>query len=132
MSKVGLSQDYSEIITIEAGKRGGKRCSRGLRIPVYDLWKHLALGMTEEEILYDFPDLERLGIGACLAFAADSERRLLIIPPAWDYGSTGTCPRDLITRYVTFTQRLRVSWESVVNPFSTWRSGSTPKPTIAL
>jgi uncharacterized protein (DUF433 family) len=68
--------DYRDIITIEAGKRGGKPCIRGLRITVSDVLDLLAAGMTEDEILADYPDLTRDDIRACLAFAADRERRL--------------------------------------------------------
>lgn len=74
--------DYRHIITIEPGKRGGKPCVRGLRITVYDVLEYLASGMSEEEILTDFPDLARDDIRACLAFAADRERRLVSIPAA--------------------------------------------------
>lgn len=63
--------DYRKIITIEPGKRGGKPCIRGLRITVYDVLEYLASGMTEEEILRDFPDLTSEDIKACLAFATD-------------------------------------------------------------
>lgn len=69
--------NYRERITIEPGKRGGKPCIRGLRITVYDILDYLASGMTEDEILRDFPDLERDDIRASLAFAADRERRLM-------------------------------------------------------
>ena len=69
------------MITIEPGKRGGKPCIRGLRITVYDVLEYLASGMSEDEILQDFPDLTRDDIRACLAFAADRERRLVSIPP---------------------------------------------------
>jgi len=72
--------DYSRIITIDAGKMGGKLCIRGLRITVYDVLDYLASGMTEDEILRDFPDLTREDIRACLAFAADRERKLASIP----------------------------------------------------
>lgn len=72
---------YKEIITIDAGKRGGKPCIRGLRITVYDVLEYLAAGMSEEEILRDFPDLTRDDIRACLEFAADRERKLITIPP---------------------------------------------------
>ncbi len=75
-----MSLDYQSIITIEPGKRGGKPCIRGLRITVYDVLEYLASGMTEGEILADFPDLTQQDIRACLAFAADRERRLLQIP----------------------------------------------------
>jgi uncharacterized protein (DUF433 family) len=69
--------DYTKIISIEAGKRGGKPCIRGLRVTVYDVLEYLASGMSEDEILSDFPDLTRDDIRACLAFAADRERRLM-------------------------------------------------------
>ncbi|MDA0841943.1 MAG: DUF433 domain-containing protein [Planctomycetota bacterium] len=72
--------DYSHIITIEAAKRGGKPCIRGLRITVYDVLEYLASGMSEEEILRDFPDLTKDDIRACLAFAADRERRFVTVP----------------------------------------------------
>ena len=72
---------YADRITIEPGKRGGKPCIRGLRITVYDVLDYLASGMTEQQILQDFPDLEAADIRACLQFAADRERRLVSIPP---------------------------------------------------
>lgn len=68
--------EYRERITIEPGKRGAKPCLRGLRITVYDVLDYLAGGMSEDEILADFPDLEREDIRAALAFGADRERRL--------------------------------------------------------
>jgi uncharacterized protein (DUF433 family) len=71
---------YHDLITIEPGKRGGKPCIRGLRITVYDVLEYLASGMSEDDILRDFPDLTREDIRACLAFAADRERRLVSIP----------------------------------------------------
>ncbi|MGO9833471.1 MAG: DUF433 domain-containing protein [Polyangiaceae bacterium] len=74
--------DYRSIVTIEPGKRGGKPCIRGLRITVYDVLEYLASGMSEAEILADFPDLTSDDIRACLAFAADRERRLLSVPAA--------------------------------------------------
>ena len=72
--------DYSKIITIEPGKRGGKPCIRGLRITVYDVLEYLASGMTHEQILRDFPYLTEDDIRACLAYAADRERRVEILP----------------------------------------------------
>lgn len=74
--------DYRKRITIEPGKRGGKPCIRGLRITVYEVLDYLASGMSEDEILRDFPDLTREDLRACLAFAADRERKLSSIPPA--------------------------------------------------
>ena len=66
---------YTDIITIEPGKRGGKPCIRGLRITVYDVLEYLASGMTHEDILRDFPFLTEQDIRACLEFAADRERK---------------------------------------------------------
>lgn len=73
--------DYSKIITIDPDKRGGKPCIRGLRITVYDVLDYLAGGMSQAEILSDFPELTADDIRACLAFAADRERRLVAPPP---------------------------------------------------
>jgi uncharacterized protein (DUF433 family) len=70
------AMDYRKIITVEPGKRGGKPCIRGLRITVYDILDYLASGMSEDEILQEFPELQRDDIRATLAFAADRERRL--------------------------------------------------------
>ena len=72
--------DYQSRITIEAGKRSGKPCIRGLRITVYDVLEYLASGMTEAQILADFPDLTSEDIRACLAFAADRERKMVSVP----------------------------------------------------
>lgn len=70
--------DYREIITIEPGKRSGKPCIRGMRITVQDVLEYLAGGMTEEEILSDFPELTHEDIRACLTFAANRERQLAV------------------------------------------------------
>lgn len=72
--------DYRKIITIEPGKRSGKPCIRGTRMTVTDVLEYPASGMTQEEILADFPDLTAEDIKACLAFAADRERSLMSIP----------------------------------------------------
>jgi uncharacterized protein (DUF433 family) len=72
--------DYRDVITIEPGKRGGKPTIRGMRITVQDVLEYLAGGMSEEEILADFPELTREDIRACLAFAADRERKLMTVP----------------------------------------------------
>ena len=74
--------DYQHLITIDPAKRGGKPCIRGLRMTVADVLDYLASGMSQEDILRDFPDLTAEDIRACLAFAADRERRLLSIPAA--------------------------------------------------
>lgn len=70
--------DYRKIITVEPGKRGGKPCIRGMRITVYDVLDYLASGMTQEEILKDFPYLTAEDIKACLSYAADRERRSVV------------------------------------------------------
>lgn len=69
--------NYQDIITIEPGKRGGRPCIRGMRIAVTDVLGWLAAGMTHEEILSDYPELKEEDIRACLAYAADRERRLV-------------------------------------------------------
>ena len=61
-------------ITIEPGKRGGKPCIRGMRITVYDVLEYLASGMSFEEILKDFPYIQKDDILACLSFAANREK----------------------------------------------------------
>ena len=71
-----LVMDYRERITIESGKRSGKPCIRGLRIAVSDVLDYLASGMTEAQLVQDFPELTVDDIRACLAFAADRERKL--------------------------------------------------------
>jgi uncharacterized protein (DUF433 family) len=70
--------NYRKLITIEPGKRSGKPCIRGLRVTVYDVLDYLAAGMTHEQILREFPYLTEDDIRACLAYAADRERRLAV------------------------------------------------------
>ena len=74
--------DYRDRITLEPGKRNGKPCIRGLRLTVSDVLDYLAGGMTEAEILVDFPELEPADFRAIYAFAADRERRLVADPAA--------------------------------------------------
>jgi uncharacterized protein (DUF433 family) len=69
--------DYRQIIGIEPGKRSGKPCIRGLRITVSDVLDYLASGMTEDQIVAAFPELTSEDVRACLAFAADRERRMI-------------------------------------------------------
>ena len=71
--------DYRDIITIEPGKRSGKACIRGMRITVYDVLSYLAAGMTQAEILADFPYLTQVDILACLSYAADCEQKTLTV-----------------------------------------------------
>ena len=72
--------NYAGIITKEPGKRGGKPCIRGMRITVSDVLDYLAGGMSEDDILRDFPYLTRDDIRASLAFAAERERRMMFAP----------------------------------------------------
>ena len=72
------AMDYHQTITIEPDKRSGKPCIRGLRITVQDVLEYLAGGMTAEEIIADFPELTLHDIRACLAYAADRERKLFV------------------------------------------------------
>jgi uncharacterized protein (DUF433 family) len=67
--------NYTNIITIEPGKRGGKPCIRGMRITVSDILGWLASGMTVEEIINDFDELTREDIYAALSYAADREKK---------------------------------------------------------
>ena len=60
--------DYAEIMTVEAGKRSGQPCVRGMRIAVRDVLEYLAGGMTTDEVLADFPELTPEDIRACLVF----------------------------------------------------------------
>lgn len=73
--------NYRDIITIEPGKRSGKPCIRGMRMTVYDVLEYLAAGMTHEEILDDFPYLTEEDILACLSYAADREKHMLVLQP---------------------------------------------------
>jgi len=70
--------NYSNIITIQSGKRSGKPCIRGMRITVSDVLEYLASGMSEAEILLEFPELTHEDISACLSFAAEREKRLCL------------------------------------------------------
>lgn len=71
-------QDY---ITVTPGVRSGKPCTKGTRITVADVLEYMAGGMSEAEMLADFPDLQAVHLKAVLAFAAARERRLLEPPP---------------------------------------------------
>jgi uncharacterized protein (DUF433 family) len=76
-----MSTSYRDIITLEPGKRSGKPTIRGLRITVYDVLSYLAAGMSVQEILDDFPSLTRDDVRACLSYAADRERQLIVAQP---------------------------------------------------
>jgi uncharacterized protein (DUF433 family) len=69
--------NYRDIITIEPGKRGGRPSIRGMRIAVADVLGWLAAGMSHREILAEYPELTENDIRACLAYAADRERRII-------------------------------------------------------
>jgi uncharacterized protein (DUF433 family) len=73
-----MKPTYQHIITIEPDKRGGKPTIRGMRITVYDVLSYLAAGMSHQEILADFPYLTEEDILACLSYAADRERHVLM------------------------------------------------------
>lgn len=73
-----MSESWRPLITLEPGKRGGRPCVRGMRITVSDVLSYLAAGMSEAEILEDFPYLTIEDIRACLAFAAERERQMLV------------------------------------------------------
>ena len=73
-----MNEQWRSRITIERGKRGGRPCIRGMRITVYDMLSYLTAGMTVAEILDDFPYLTPEDIQACLAFAAERERSMLV------------------------------------------------------
>ena len=73
-----MNEQWRSRITIEPGKRSGQPCIRGMRITVQDVLEYLAGGMTAEEVLADFPELTAEDLAACLAFAADRERRLRV------------------------------------------------------
>ena len=68
--------DYRKIITIQAGQRGGKPCIRGMRITVYDILAWLSLGMSTDQIIEEYPELQAEDIYAALSFAADRERSI--------------------------------------------------------
>ena len=69
--------NYRELITIEPGKRGGRPCIRGMRISVYDILGWLAAGMTNEQIIEEYPELTLEDIRASLAYAADRDHHLV-------------------------------------------------------
>ena len=75
-----MAEAWRSLITIEPGKRGGRPCIRGMRITVYDVLSYLAAGMTEAQVLDDFPYLTADDIRACLAFAAERERTTIVAP----------------------------------------------------
>lgn len=70
---------YKDIITIEPGKRGDKPCIRGMRITVYDVLGYLASGMSDEELLEDFPYLTHEDIMACLSYAAERSQQMVVV-----------------------------------------------------
>ncbi len=73
-----MERHYTDIITIDPHVRFGKPCIRGMRITVYDVLGWMASGMTKEEVIKDFPELDISDINACLAYAADREHKHLI------------------------------------------------------
>ena len=78
MESETMRASYQAIVTLEPGKRSGKPTIRGMRITVYDVLSYLAASMTHQEILDDFPYLTEQDIQACLCYAADRERQLVV------------------------------------------------------
>lgn len=76
---IGFTMKYQERITITPGKRSGKPCIHDTRITVYEILEYLASGMSEEQIIDEFPELEKDDIRAAFLFAADRERKLTTI-----------------------------------------------------
>lgn len=74
--------DYHRLITIDPERRSGKPCVRDTRMSVGDVLDYLAAGMSHQEILTEFPNITEEDIRACLAFAADRERRIVVVTPA--------------------------------------------------
>jgi len=75
-----MSLSYRNIVTQEPGKRGGRPCIRGMRIAVSDVLGWLSAGMSNAEIIADYPELTEEDIRAALAYAADRERRIVTAP----------------------------------------------------
>lgn len=73
-----MNDQWRTRISVEPGKRSGRPCVRGLRITVFDVLSYLASGMTTQEILSDFPSLTVEDNQACLAYAAERERRTVV------------------------------------------------------
>src|SRR5437763_3943253 len=106
---------YQDIIILEPGKRGGKPCIRGMRITVYDLLEYLTSGMTQEEILVDFPYLTKEDIIACLSYAADREKRLMVVE-ARSFSSTKTFRHNWSCASLIFILiRLTYMWSASID-----------------
>jgi uncharacterized protein (DUF433 family) len=89
-----MNEDWRSLITMEPGKRGGRPCIRGMRITVFDVLSYLAAGMTVAELLEELPYLTADDIRACLAYAAERERSMLVLVEG-NYRSSRTNPRGL-------------------------------------
>ncbi len=70
---------YQDYVEITPGKRSGKPCLKGMRITVYDVLGWLANGMSQQEILEDFPELSVEHINACLGYAAEREHHMVCV-----------------------------------------------------
>ena len=73
-----MNEQWRSRITIEPGKRGGRPCIRGMRITVYDVLSYLAAGMSERELLNEFPYLTADDLRAVFAYAAAREQQTLV------------------------------------------------------
>ena len=107
--------DYHDIITIEPGKRSSQPCIRGMRITVYDILEYLAGGMTEAEILEDFSELNSADIKACLAFAADREKKLFVAS-LWKFYLKKTSQMQPYNIIKTVLPSLLIQLESLRQP----------------
>lgn len=74
--------DYHRLITIDPERRSGKPCVRDTRMTVGDVLGYLTAGLSHQEIVEEFPNITEEDIRACLAFAADRERRIVVVKPA--------------------------------------------------
>lgn len=72
-------EEYKKIITIDRAKKNGSPCIRNLRISVYDILGWLASGMTNKQIIEDYPELTEIDIRAALHYASDKERRVSVV-----------------------------------------------------
>jgi uncharacterized protein (DUF433 family) len=74
--------DYHHLITIDPERRSGKPCVRDTRMTVGDVLSYLASGMSHQDIVAEFPNITEEDVRACLSFAADRERRIVLVTPA--------------------------------------------------
>ena len=103
---------YDERLTVDPGKRGGKVCIRGTRVTVIEVLESLGSGMTQEQTLANFPDLQAADIQACLEYAADRERKMVKIPRE----SNAACRSESCTAAATGGAGRRIVDVGAVSP----------------